>query len=225
MPIVENFGKATGFAMPSFSGMTMYVVVFLLIVVFGAIFIGGFYAYWTHKKYNKNIPVFSIVGARCQLIGEDTAMFQRVGDAGDFWCITKKWKKILPMPTIQMAPNTYWHFVREDGEWVNFGLGDIDKQMKSAGAYYIHEDMRLQRLGIQKNLRERLQQKNWWEKYGTTLVFFVVIIIIIILMIVLFKYQKDALAGAYEMAEAVKNMAVQIENLGRGIGGGVIPAG
>ena len=82
--------------------------------------------------------------------------FARIGKAGDYWCKLKKFKKTLPRPRRQVEKNTYWFYEREDGEWVNFTLNDFDDGMKKAGAYFVDEDMRLQRLGIQKNLQERL---------------------------------------------------------------------
>jgi len=222
---VSEITTQLGMTMPNFSGVLSYIALFGVIILFGGMFILGFILLWNHLKFNKKIEIFSKVGAKLQLVGSDRAMFQRIGYSGDFWCVLKKSKKVLPLPTIQMAKNSYWHFVREDGEWVNFGLGDFDKQMKEAGAYYVHEDMRLQRLGIQKNLRDRLLNQSWWGKYGTTMIFMIFAIFMTILMIIQFREFKTSYSGAHAMAVEIKAMAIQVSNIARSIGGGVIPAG
>ncbi len=224
MGIMSSFTESTGFSLPSFSNTTTYVLLFFGIILFGMIILLGFHLIWNKLKFNKKFPIFAKVGAKVQKVGDDLAMFQRVGSAGDYWAITKKSKKILPMPTIQMDKNEYWHYIREDGEFVNFGLQDLDEIMKKAGAYYVHEDMRLQRLGIQKNLRDRLQEQSWWQKHGTTLIFVVFMLLTVVLQIVQYKYAADTNVGAHEMAVSVKDMAIAVENLARGIGGGVVPA-
>lgn len=146
------------------AGMVILYVIIALIIG-GMIFI-AIYLWFQNKKFNKKIVLFKKVGNKVIPIGNDRAMFERVGTAGDYWCRTKTIKKTLPRPRIEMAKNEYWYYEREDGEWINFSLGDIDDQMKSAKAYYVDEDMRLQRLGIQKNLIDRFHKVTFWEKYG-----------------------------------------------------------
>lgn len=221
--VAQSMNAVTG-GVSSFSGITGYIIVFLCIIVIGALVLIGVYFFYTNSKFNKKIIFFTKVGRSLQIYAQDKAMFQRVGDAGDQWCVTKQMKKIFPLPKLQMGKNTFWMFKREDGEFINFTLGDLDEQQKKIGAYFVDEDMRLQRLGIQKNLRDRLMQESWWKKYGTTLIFMIFIIFTVVMQIVQFKYYSDTQTGSMEMARAIKEMAIAVSNLARGVGGGVIPA-
>ena len=119
-----------------------------------------------------------------------------------------------------MAKNEYWYYIREDGEWINFSLQDVDAQMKAAKVYYVEEDMRLQRLGIQKNLEARFKKITFWERYGGMITTGVFLLIITICLVVIFREMKGAWTGATEMAGAVKEMALQLKNIQ---GSGAIP--
>jgi len=216
-------GIFSGFTNIDIASVAGYVVVFLCILLFGGVGILAFYYFWTKAKFTKKIVVFTKVGNKLQLVDKDLAMFQKVGNAGDQWCVTKKLKKVLPLPKMQMDKNTYWYFIRKDGEWVNFTLADLDEQMEKANAYFVDEDMRLQRLGIQRNLRDRLMKQSWWQKYGTQAIFAVFIIFTCVLMIVLFREFSTALSGAHSMAKAITEMSAQVANMANAVGGGVVP--
>lgn len=188
-------------------------------IALGIVFIGGLIAvglvyFLQSLKFNKKIVLWKKVGnKKPQKVFEDKGKFDRVGNAGDFWCITKKLKKTLPRPSKQAGKNEYWFFEREDGEWINFDMGDIDEQMREAGAYYVDEDMRLQRLGIQKNLRDRFQKVSFWQKYGGMIMQIIYLLITTICLVILFKEMKDNWAVGREMASSVRDMAVEVANL------------
>lgn len=165
------------------------------------------------RLYNKKIKLFRKVGGRVTKNAEDMAMFERIGIGGDMWCKTKTFKKIIPKPRIQMEPNTYWFYEREDGEWINFCLEDIDLKMKEAKAYFVDEDMRLQRLGIQKNLASRFQKQTFMEKYGGMITFSLFVLIVTVCLVVLFQKMESSYTGATQMASSVQSMAEALNNL------------
>lgn len=185
----------------------------------------GFFTYWLilKLKYNKKIILFRKVGNKIVPVMIDKGMFERVGTAGDYWCRTKRMKKILPRPVIQMGKNEFWFYEREDGEWINIGLKDFDADMKKAGVYYVDEDMRLQRLGIQKNLRERFQKVTFWQKYGGLIMNVIFVLVMTVCLVVLFREMKGNWAAATSMATAVRDMAQQVENMYRRVGSGAQP--
>lgn len=219
--------EAMGINMPNVSASMMTnIVMWVIGVVLGCAVIGGLiYAYFRYKKYNKVIQVFGKINGAVVPIMKERAMFERVGIAGDYWCRTMKSKKILPRPSIAMGKNTYWYFVREDGEWINFSLKDIDADMKQAGTYFVDEDMRLQRLGIQKNIKDRFGEKpSFWDKYGAILGYVLFILIITISLIMLFKQldkvavsMNSASSNIGKLAEATMNMVARQTS-------GVVPA-
>jgi len=212
--------------LPEISGsgimaVVIWVCVALLLAGAG---IWGYWAWYSNKKFNKTIRAFQKVGSDVALIITCKGMFQRVGNAGDFWLVLKGGlKKTLPRPRKQMAPNEFWYFIRDDGEWVNFSLKDFDAEMRKAGAYFVDEDMRLQRLGIQKNLQERFQKISFWDKYGGMIMNLMYMVVTVVLLVVLFKEMKDNWIAGMEMASAVRDMAVEVANLRRQTGSGMQP--
>lgn len=179
-------------ALTTIQSVLIYVgigIVIAIILVFGGIW------WWQRRKFSKTIRMFKKVGNRSIPIGTDKAMFERVGLAGDYWAKTQKFGKYLAKPQIEMSKDEFWYYIREDGEWINFGLDDIDQQMKDAGVYFLDEDMRLTRLAIEKNLMQRYDKKSFWDKYGVMIMYGLAFLIIAILLIVLFQ-RLTPLAGA-----------------------------
>ena len=107
-------------------------------------------------------------------------MIQKIGDGGDNVLYVGKFKKFLPTPSIQTGRNIYNYFIREDGEWINFGIEDLDNKSRELGAYFLDKEMRYQRAALQKNLRERHQKLSFMEKYGGMIVWITLILVIIV---------------------------------------------
>jgi len=214
-----NLPKVSGGALANFG---LYILgFFLAVMILGAIT----WLYIKYKKYNQHLVVFRKINGVVMPFGKDRGWFQRVGQAGDYWCRVMKNKKILPRPTIAMGKNTFWYYIREDGEWINFGIEDIDTNMKQADVYYVDEDMRLQRLGIEKNIRDRFDKKEgFFAKYGGLMINIFFILIVMVALVLLFKEMgglADKLgnvAGSVsKLAEATANMVTQARS-------GVVPA-
>lgn len=226
MADTTGIGDYIGTKIPSVSASG--IGTFLIYLIGGLLLAGlvAFGVYWFIQslKYNKRLVLFRKIGGKTIPCGEDKGMFARVGQAGDFWCKTKKFKKTLPRPRIETGPNTFWFFERSDGEWINFGLSDLDEQMKKAGAYYVDEDMRLQRLGIQKNLLERFKKVTFWDKYGGMIMNVIFLLIVTICLVILFKSMKDNWNVGREMAQAVRDMAIEVANVRTRTGSGIVPA-
>lgn len=217
----EEIGSFVSSFAGSGSGMGTAIWIAVGVMVIGGLLAWGVVALMQYLAFNKKIVLWRKVGnQRPTKILEDRGKFERVGSAGDYWCITKKLKKTLPRPSIQSGKNEFWFYEREDGEWINFGMGDIDNQMRESKAYYVDEDMRLQRLGIQKNLRDRFQKVSFWQKYGGLIMQVIYLLITTICLVILFKEMKDNWAVGREMASAVRDMAVQVANLQKQIGSG-----
>ncbi len=198
--------------------------ILIIVMVAGVL---GYMTFWLIKylRFNKKIVLFRKVGNKIMPVLRDKAMFERVGTGGDFWCRMRRFKKILPRPSIQTEKNTFWFFEREDGEWINFSLGDWDKQMKEAKIEYIDEDMRLQRLGIQKNLLARFQKITFWDKYGGTIMFLGFVVIVTVCLVVLFQKMTNAWDQASYMAAAVRDMALEVHNMRARTTSGALPVG
>ena len=175
------------------------------------------------KKYNKIIVLFKRVNGKPQKYFVDKGMFERIGQAGDYWLRTKRMKKILARPKIETAKNEFWYWEREDGEWINFTIEDIDEVQKKAKAYFVDEDMRLQRVGIQKNLEQRYNKQSFWEKYGTLIGGLIFVIIVTICLVVLFNNLGKLTKALPELASSLNNIANTMRDIMTRTQSGAIP--
>lgn len=202
---------------------TILMWIIVSIVVVGVI-AGIIIWIYNRKLYNQKIWIFGKVGGVPMLKYIDKGRLMAFGMAGDRLLRLKKMKKFLPPPQIQMGGNVYWFYEREDGEYINFSLEDLDEKQKEAGAYYVDTDMRMQRLGIEKNLRERMEKKGFFEKYGQTIAGVIFIIMVTVSLVVLFSKLKDVSGSLDGVASSVGAMANSVEKFYSARVGGQSPA-
>lgn len=183
-----NLGSKIG----TFGGIALVGVI--VIVILGLIGI-AVYIVTTRKQYYLKIPVFRLVGNVPTRVATYCAKPVRFGMAGDMlWRVApnkamqKPFKivKWLPVGKLQSAPNEFWYYIREDGEWINFTLKDIGKEQKEMGVRFVNEDMRLQRLATERLLEQRLMDKTFWEKWGTTIMIMIFFLVIAVCMVIIF---------------------------------------
>lgn len=100
--------------------------------------------------------------------------------------------KWLPVGKLQSAPRVWKYWIREDGEWINYVDENLDDVSKKMGIRFVQEDMRLQRLATERLLEQRLMNKTFWEKWGTTIMMIIVFLVVAICMVIIF-YQWSKL--------------------------------
>ena len=159
--IPSGTSLATG-GMTMFKVLTYFFLFLVLVVGLGI----GLWVWLSSLKFNKRIIIFEKINGRMEQTGSDKAMEVKYGSTGDYVIYLKKRKKYLAPPTIQMGKKTYWYAIREDGEWFNIGMEDIDVAMRQAKAKFLHTEARAFRTAFQQNLKNRLQEQKFMEKYG-----------------------------------------------------------
>ena len=202
---------------------TILIWVFVALLIVGAI-AGVLIFVLTKKSYKLKIWIFGRVGGVPMLKTIDMGKMVSFGMAGDKLMKLKKLKKFFPPPRIQMGKDIYWFYEREDGEYINFSLTDIDDLQKKAGAYYVDTDMRMQRLGIEKNLRERLQKQTFFEKYGSTIAGVIFVIMVTISLVVLFSKLSEVASALDTAGGNVGAMASAVEQFYKARVGGEAPS-
>ena len=217
-----ELGDANIFAGTDMSAIGFGLMIFVIsIVIVGMIGFAIFF--WLSKKQLKyTIPLYKMIGARPIKIGTYKAKDFKIGFAGDkLWYCPKAKKYIIPA-SIQTAPNEYPHFEREDGEWINFGLGDIDEEMKLAGVKYIHQDMRSNRIAISNLLEQRFKGKEtFWEKYGNMIAQAIFYVIVCVCMVIIFYQWSGIIQSTNELFSRI----VAYEDIKRGNSTiGIVPA-
>jgi len=212
-------------------GMVVTVITwFVIIIVAGILVAIGSYLLVRRMKFNKKIVLFQKIGGRYDLVGTDQAMTVKFGEAGDSILYTRKSKKYLPTPSIQTGKNTFWFAIREDLEWINIGLGDIDEQMREVKAHFLDKEMRYARVALQRNLKERYQKPSFWSVYGGIIAYATLILVTGIMAWLLFdKFIEisaevgKAIEAAKEVLEATQKVLVSLDSV-KG-GSGLVPAG
>ncbi len=209
------------FGTGAFRLMTVVILVFVGLVVAGLLV----YMLMRARKYKNKIRIFKKVGNQWEEAGKDRAFELKYNISGDSIFKLMKRKKILPRPELQTGRNTYWYAVREDGEWINIALGDIDLQMKQAGVRFLHPEMRAIRTAIERNLKERFDKPKFLERYGVMIINIAAIaIIMIFLWLIVDKIlaaQSSSIAAteaAAEVLKETKTVIAALNNLKSGSG-------
>lgn len=179
------------------AGFNIGTIGFALLIFFLAIFvvlmIGGGLFYWMQRKRLKwTIPLYKKIGSRVIRVATYKAMDYSISRAGDKLWYVPKVKKYIGVGSLQSGANEYSFFEREDGEWINFEIPDIDEQMKTAGVKYLQQDMRSQRIAISNILDQRFANKQtWWDKYGNLVTYTIFYLVVAISMVVIFYQWSD----------------------------------
>ena len=190
------------------------VIGFLILGLFGAIL----FIWYRNKQYKLRIPLYSLVGNKPTRIGTYKARVLSIGTAGDRLWYVKGAKKYLPPGTIQSAPNEFMYWVREDGEWINFSIADLDKTSKEAKVKFIQQDMRMARLATERLLEQRLMKKNFWEKYGIMIGYVIFFLIITVSLAIIFYLWGDIVDKIGVLVDRLDSIILR-ENTPSGAGG------
>jgi len=186
------------------------LLIFFLSVCLVCILGGGLY-YWMQRRNLKyTIQLYKKIGSRVIRIATHKAKDFSISRAGDkLWHVPKA-KKFIGVGSLQSGKNEYSYFEREDGEWINFELPDIDQAMKQAKVKYIQQDMRAQRIAISEILDNRFaDKKSWWDKYGNLVTYTIFYLVVAVSMVVIF-YQwsviADKIGALFDRMVAYENM-------------------
>ncbi len=177
---IETITDKIPITMPDINAATLvstltWVVLFIVFAITAGLVT---WVIMKQRKFNKIIEVYENVNGRFEKTMRLRAMFVNIGDAGDQVLYITKVRKFLPMPSIQTGRNTYWYVIREDKEWINIGLADIDEKFREVGAYFLDKEARHARTALQKNLKDRFQKLTFLEKYGGLMVWTVLVLIV-----------------------------------------------
>lgn len=202
----------------------IFIWLFIIIIIVAAIAF-ALYFWIQRKRFNKIIIVFSKVNGVPEVTFRDKAMETRVGVGGDTCFYLLKAKKFIPRPTIQTGRNIYWFFVKEDGDWINIGLEDVDENLRRASAHFTHVEMRYAKAGLQKNLKDRYNKPTFWQQYGGIIMFTGLVAITGIMIFLLFdKYLaiadkvNAAIEASVRVLEQTERILAVVDRVGSGSG-------
>jgi hypothetical protein len=187
---------------------SILLIVAIVVVILGLI-AGLIFWRSVKKSYWIRIHVFRLIGnvpTRSAIYSAREIAFGMAGDK--LWRVaplginklkTIKW---LSVGKIQTAPKEFWYYIREDGEWINFQISDLNDISRKMGVRFVQEDMRLQRLATERLLEQRLMNKNFWEKWGTVIMTVIFFLVIAVCMVIIF-YQFSKLVDKFTQVSNV----------------------
>lgn len=193
----------------------LIILIFGLIILFGVIAAVVTFAIMWKRQFRIKIVKWERVNGKFQMVANLKAKVIPVGTGGDSALMLQKPKKMLPMPVIQTGINTYWFFVSDDGEWINFGPGDFDDDRKEMGAHMLDREMRYARTSLQHMSKERYEQPSFLQKYGGMIAYAALIIVTAVGFFLIVR----EMAGTAQASEAaVKASAEVLKEAGRILG-------
>lgn len=189
------------------------ILLWLLIVVFLFVIIGGGIILWIwNKSYNQRAELWARVNGIDQVVATYKAKWIRLpGTMKRLLYIrgANRWES----PQYMTGKNT-WKFHRRlvDGMWHNFRHGSVDDKLNEMQIEVVQGDVRMQSEANEKILRDRLQKKKDWLGLITQIAYIVTFILIFIALVVLFSKLTDVAEAQTQTAGAMTKMAEAIEN-------------
>ena len=226
MGIFDSTANAMGFSKFGISGFSV-----MNMLVYGALFgifciITGFVIYFIIQKlrFNQKIVIFKKINGRFEPTKKDRGMFIKHGKGGDTILFIRRLKKYQPTPSIQTGRNTFWFWLREDGELINFGPGDFDAQARELGARFLDKEMRYARVSLQETMKERYDKPKIWEKYGGMIINLAAVSIILVFFFLIVREFLGSLGALSQVLEKAEEVVITLNNVCTG-GPGYVPAG
>lgn len=166
------------------------ITIFIIIAVLGTIIT---YMWANKKAYNKHIHIFEEINGQSSPVGEDRAREITLPHTSVRAFYLKNRRIFLPRGSIQTGKNHYWYFVRNDGEWVNIGMGNLNKQLTESKIKFDHTDMRMANAALKKLVEKNYKKLNWLKEYAPYIGFAIIILML-------------GVAGFLVFSEAGKNL-------------------
>lgn len=196
---------------------TALLIFFLAVLVVGLI-AGAIALTLRKKQFKYKIPLYKKLGGSVVKVTEYKGKDYNISRAGDKLLYVAGAKKYIPIPTKQSAPNEYPHFEREDGEWINFEIPDINEKMREAKVKFVHQDMRSQRVAISDLLEQRFKgKKSWWEKYGHLVTHTIFYLIVCICIVVVFYQWGEIITKTGNLLDKVIELNEKLDKSNSGV--------
>lgn len=150
-----------------FSGTMQFVIIIILFLLVGGFFFVIIYKIKEKKKYNQKLSFFEEVRGNPEPVKTLWAKVITIPNTNIKVFYEASQDLYLPQATRKMGKNSFWYFIKKNGEIVNFTIKNMNEEFTAANLDYDHTDMRyamnnLRNL-IQRNFRDK--STKWWQEY------------------------------------------------------------
>lgn len=203
--------KSITFGTSSFKFLTIVIIAIIILILVAVVV----FLIFNYLKYNKKILLWDKYKLRKFL-----AMEVKYNKLGDVVFKVKKNGKILPRPSITIAPNTYLFSLRDDGEWINIGLDDINYKTRQANVKLIDPDMRYARSSLHELMKNRYDKKAAWTTLAPIII--PIIALAVVCLMIYFVADKlleigtrltSALSAQSEVIDKLNTLLTSIDNI------------
>ncbi len=194
----EGVGAGAGNFMQAF-------IIFIIIAIF-VIFLTLYFA--NKRQYKLKINIFEEIGGKAIPVGEDVAKEIILPNTSIRAFFLKKRKLYLPRASIQTGKGHYWYFIRKDGEWINVGLENLNKNLDELGIHYDHTDMRMANASLKKLIEKNYKKLNWLKEFAPYIAMGILIFILAISAFLVLNQANKTVAALGNSAETNKEVAV-----------------
>jgi len=140
----------------SFFYITIIVIIFIFLIAGGI----GVWLLIRALQFNKKVHIYDARNGIMEYVGKDRAKEVRYNIQGDTVFFLNKRKMFLPRGEMRVGKNLYLYGIREDGEWINFSITDLNQELRKANIKFIHSDMRAFKAGLSKIMKDRFEKKS-----------------------------------------------------------------
>lgn len=194
MGIGSDLGlDSLGINVNGLSGLKGFVGNLIIFIVFAAIL--GIIVYITYNKkiYCEKIQIFEEINGQPVPTKQHLAREVNIPNTS-IKVFQLKNKMYLPRPTIQTGKSNWIFWIRDDGEWMNVGMDNLNKTLTRLGFKYNHVDMRYANASLKELIKSNYGENDWLKKYGV----YLALGILVVLMGVSFYLVAEKLAEASE---------------------------
>jgi len=203
-------------SLPQFGGENLWIILTWIFVVF-IILIGvgiGLWFYINKKLFNKKIVLFEDVsGKGLEPTFKDKAKLVKIGNQGEEVLYLKKKKVYRVAYGKKISKDTYWFVAGPDGYWYDFVLGDLDRESHEAGIKFTATNMRYAYTSIESKLKERYDDKTWWDKYGNWILSISFIAVIGVFAFLIIREYTSIMSASTKAMELSKEVTAEIRQL------------
>ncbi len=210
------------------SGAGSFVKGFVYFLIVAGII--GVITYFIVKKtsYDKTIHIFEEVNGMAIPVGMDKAREIQLPNTSMRVFLLKKRGYYLPRPAKQTGINHYWYFVRKDGEWINIGLKNLNKELDLLNISYDHTDMRLANASLKKLVENNYKKTNWLKEYAPYIGMAILILLLGVVFFLILDKTGKVLGAVGSSMEANKELLIRSTDLLKAVdnvctGSGIVP--
>lgn len=186
------------------------VIIFCILAVIAAIVT---YIIISRKTFNKDIVKFREVNGIARRVGTEKAKEIQLPGTSVRAFYLQKSKFYIPRPSIESSQDEFWFYIRNDGEWINVGLANINDELTKLGLNYDHTDMRMANAALKKLVDKSYKKGNWVKEWAPYIGFGAIIIMLGVSGYLVMNESAKITTAAAGNVEALRDITIAMKDI------------